>query len=338
MLETVHLSAFGPIRQLDWSGLGAINAVLGPNGSGKTFLLKAMYAARKTVETHGRGDNTSASQELLASKLKDTFKVDKLGELVNKSEPSRLNFKMSVSGEPFAFGFGRDTTSKIVELENGVVPTDVNSIFLPAKEVLSLQSVIIRSRRVDLSDVFDDTYLDLAEVLTLPPTRGKNHSIIADSRKDIEHLIGGKVAYDAVRREWSFRKGNQRHSIALTSEGIKKLSILDTLLGNRYLTVGSTVFIDEPESALHPDAITKFLDIVADLSMCGIQFFMATHSYFVIKKLHLISLKRKMSIPIAMEDSGAWSTADLKNGMPDNAIIDESIELYEAEVEQLMRS
>ena len=67
----------------------------------------------------------------------------------------------------------------------------------------------------------------------------------------------------------------------MTAEGIKKIAILDTLLGNRYLDLDAIVFFDEPESALHPSAISALLDIVAILASRGIQFFMASHSYLV---------------------------------------------------------
>jgi len=120
----------------------------------------------------------------------------------------------------------------------------------------------------------------------------------------------------------------------MTAEGVKKIAILDTLLGNRYLSPKSIVFIDEPESALHPKAIYDLLEIVALLAERGIQFFLASHSYFVVKKLFLIAQEREMSIPIISDrGNGEWVSADLKNGMPDNPIINESIRIYEEEVE-----
>ena len=76
-----------------------------------------------------------------------------------------------------------------------------------------------------------------------------------------------------------------------TAEGIKKIAILDRLLSNRYLTPESIIFIDEPESVLHPKAIVEFLDIIYLLSKQNIQIIMATHSFFVLKKLMLIIFK-----------------------------------------------
>jgi hypothetical protein len=70
------------------------------------------------------------------------------------------------------------------------------------------------------------------------------------------------------------------------------------------------------------------------LAECGIQFFMASHSYFVIKKLFLIAQKKeRLSIPIISVKDDRWDLANLSKGLPDNPIIDESIQLYKEEVE-----
>jgi predicted ATPase len=90
--------------------------------------------------------------------------------------------------------------------------------------------------------------------------------------------------------------------------------------------------MDEPESALHPKALTTLLDIVAMLAERGIQFVMASHSYFVVKKLSLIAQEKGISIPVIAGEENGWRSGDLKDGMPDNAIIAESIRLYEQEV------
>jgi AAA15 family ATPase/GTPase len=98
------------------------------------------------------------------------------------------------------------------------------------------------------------------------------------------------------------------------------------------LDTSSVVLIDEPESALHPTAISQLLDIIAMLADRGIQFFMASHSYFVVKKLYLIAQERGWSIPVISAIENSWVCDDLKNGMPENPIIAESIRLYQEEV------
>lgn len=333
MLNSAELKNFGPLSRISWQGLGKINLVIGGNGSGKTFLLKTLYSAMRTLEEYKRGDDQRSAAEILAEKLYWTFQSEKIGDLVSKGADAPLSCHITFDNQDFSYVFGKDTTKQISSLENHVSPRSSNSIFLPAKEVLSLHHIILKSREQDKVFGFDDTYLDLARALRQPPRGGKNYLEFSQSRKNLEEILGGKVEYDETSGRWQFKNpNNQKFPIGVTAEGIKKIAILETLLGNRYLTPDSIMFIDEPESALHPVAISKLLDIVATLAERGIQFFLASHSYFVVKKLFLIAQEKNMSIPLISADAGKWLTSDLKEGMPDNSIIDESIRLYQEEV------
>ena len=88
---------------------------------------------------------------------------------------------------------------------------------------------------------------------------------------------------DEPSGRWQFRKGNRKYPIGVTAEGIKKIAIFETLLDNGYIDGHSLVFVDEPEAALHPGAISRLLDMITMLTETGIQFFLASHSYFVVK-------------------------------------------------------
>jgi AAA15 family ATPase/GTPase len=332
MLNQVELKNYGPIQFLQWPNLGKINLIIGGNGSGKTFLLKTLYSSVRTLEEYKRGNDQRSAAEVLVDKLYWTFQTEKIGDLVSKGADSALYCKVTVGGNDFSYGFGKDTTKSISSLENYVSPRESNSVFLPAKEVLSLHHIILKSREQDKVFGFDDTYLDLARALRYSTTRGKNYSEFAKSRNKLEDILGGRIEYEDSSGIWQFKKGNLKFSIGVTAEGVKKIAILDTLLGNRYLDPDSIVFIDEPESALHPEAISQLLDIVAMLTERGIQFFMASHSYFVVKKLFLLSQTQQISIPIISAGADGWKISDLINGMPDNPIIDESIKLYKEEV------
>lgn len=74
------------------------------------------------------------------------------------------------------------------------------------------------------------------------------------------------------------------------------------------------------------------MDIIRILADNGIQFFIASHSYFVIKKLFLIALDTGWELPVLHHKDNHWHFDDLKEGMPDNGIINESIHLYEQEI------
>ena len=337
MIHRIKMSNFGPIASLEADGLKNLNLIIGRNGNGKTFLLKALYAATKVTEQYKRGKEQRTFAELLQDKLYWTFQPEKIGDLVRRGE-NRLEMDMDMMvGKRLgkvSFGFGPSTSKTILAPVNTVETTDVNSIFLPAKEIVSLQEIIKESRSEKYNAFgFDDTYYDLAMALT-PTTKGKNYKAFASAREELNKTIRGRIEYDKDKKEWIFKdNANRTYAIGMTAEGVKKVAVLDALLGNHYLSRDSVVFIDEPEANLHPELISKFMDIIYTLSEIGIQFFIATHSYFVIKKMYLLAHQHGISVPIlSMEEENGWNQYDLKEEMPDNPIIAESVRLYQEEV------
>ncbi|MEO5607617.1 MAG: AAA family ATPase, partial [Polaromonas sp.] len=306
MINQIKLDNFGPLSGINWSALGKINLVIGGNGSGKTFLLKAIYSSLRTLEEYKRGNEQRSAAEILADKLYWTFQAEKIGDLVSKGADAPLSSALTIDNKDFSYSFGKDTSKQISNLENHVPPRASNSVFLPAKEVLSLHQIILKSREQDKVFGFDDTYYDLAKALRISTSRGRNYEEFAKSRRQLEGILGGVIEFDEASGNWLFAKGRHKFPIGVTAEGIKKIAILDTLLGNRYLDTNSVVLIDEPESALHPTAISQLLDIVAMLAERGIQFFMASHSYFVVKKLFLMAQERGWSIPVISATDSGW--------------------------------
>lgn len=332
MISSVELKSFGPIESIKWDNLKRINLIIGRNSSGKTTLLKALYASIRSIEEYGRGNNPDSFKSILFNNLYWTFQVNELGKLVKKGD-DELSFSCSSErSEIMKYRFGETTVKNIVNAENNFSQRDVNSIFLPAKEILSLQDLILRSRDDLKVFGFDNTYYDLAKALS-PSRKGRNYKGFSIARKQLKEAIGGSVVYSEIKNVWQFRdRDNRVYDIDITAEGIKKLGILDSLLGNHYLSKDSIVFIDEPECALHPELVSSFMDIILSLAKVGIQIFIATHSYFVIKKLYLLARQNKISIPIISNNGEKWGEYDLLDGMPDNPIIDESIRLYKEEI------
>lgn len=336
-ITKVCFKQYGMIPEFICESFSNINLVIGENGTGKTFLLKALYSATRAMEEYKRGDDIKTINDVLAEKLRWTFQVDKLGDMVTRSSSESLDFKMELGADHIGYHFSSSATSKVVDVNPPQKKREANSIFIPAKEVLSLCPIILKSRDVDKSFGFDDTYYDLAKALMASPKRGKNYSVFANSRKMLNGVIDGKVDYDETNGKWFYKNNrNQKFSIGATSEGVKKISILDRLLSNGYLDNQSIIFIDEVESALHPTAIFQFLDMIEKIAAdMGLQFFISSHSYFVIKKLALIARKNPGLVTcISLNKGKGPEIHDLCEGMPDNSIIDASIALYEQEIEE----
>ena len=337
-IDKCVLTNFGKVGTVYIDNFSNINLIIGENGTGKTFLLKALYSSVRTMEEYKRGDANRSVNDILVEKLRWTFQVDKPGDIVTKGVDGPASCKVTLGDKSLEYQFGSDCNKKIAVLTAPSATKEGNSIFIPAKEVLSLFSVILKSREIDQVFGFDETYYDLAKALRIAPSRGKNYTGFARSRKIVGGIVDGKVDYDDSNSKWYYKQGNQKFSIGSASEGVKKIAIMDRLLANGYLDNRSILFIDEIESALHPDAICDFLDVIDIIANeVGLQVFISSHSYFVIKKLYLIAQKRKNAVQcISMSKNEPIQVSNLSLGMPQNSIIKASIRLYEQEMDEVL--
>ncbi|MDO4293443.1 MAG: AAA family ATPase [Eubacteriales bacterium] len=340
-IQSVDLENYGNISSFKCSDFSNINLIIGENATGKTFLLKALYSAIRSMEDYRRGDDVRPINDILSEKLRWTFQVEKLGDIVNRSARDSLHFMVKTDHEQncLEYQFSQSANTKVGSVSAPGGQKEGNSIFIPAKEVLSLFSVILKSREVDRSFGFDDTYYDLVKALRVAPSRGKNFAAFSDARKELKAVISGQVDYEEDSGRWYYKnKANQKFSIGATAEGVKKISIMDRLLSNGYINKESVLFIDELESALHPNAICDFLDMIANISnKMGIQVFISTHSYFVVKKLFLIALKYPGDVTcISLSKNDKPKICNLSDGMPENSIIQASIELYKQEITEVL--
>ena len=94
MIESIILKNYGVHSDIAWKDLSKINLILGENGTGKTFVLKAVYAAMRTIEQAHRGDSGQDAAEILPERLRWTFQLERLGELVNKENKEKLLFPL----------------------------------------------------------------------------------------------------------------------------------------------------------------------------------------------------------------------------------------------------
>lgn len=337
---------------LSHNDIPEINVIIGKNDTGKTGLLKLMYATVKSLEIYSLKNGTSETsfKKELAEKLNDTFMPRKngLGDLVQKGTKERLDVNMTISAigkkykQQIYYSFGERTENTITNCIDHVdtIPTEsINALFIPAKEVLTAFSDIRNIRDKFYGVGFDDTYLDLIKSLDLPTTKGKVASELSQVNKSLEDLFEGKIEQTGHSEQpFTFKKGNQQFAMQQTAEGIKKIGILTTLINNRQLGKGTVLFMDEPETALHPDAIRQMVEMLVAMSKAGVQIFIATHSYFIIKQLAICSKRDKLNCSCwsLQRDFGKPITNSFHNLidgiLPNNSIIDESIKMFDEEI------
>ena len=65
MINAIRLENFGMHERVAWQNLRPLNLILGVNGTGKTFILKAMYVAMRTLEQYKRGTAQQSLPDIL---------------------------------------------------------------------------------------------------------------------------------------------------------------------------------------------------------------------------------------------------------------------------------
>lgn len=162
------------------------------------------------------------------------------------------------------------------------------------------------------------------------PNPNKPSRIMIDNLYDINVIIGENGAgksfiinrlYDLTYLHFKNERVNAN------------IELLFSLLKTKCMVIGSVVFIDDIEAHLHPVKIRKVIELINLLSTSHIQFFITTHSYFVLKNLHIIAQKHDKDVSLLMVDNEYnWSQFNLKNGMPSNSIGNEFINLFDMEM------
>jgi len=333
MIETLTVRNLGPLGVLDWRLGPGLNVIIGHNDTGKTLLLKALYVCIRTIEAWRRGDDVRTVRQILDEKLTWTFQLPSLGDLVTKGQDDALAVRMTgqSSGGPLELDFRLTKKAKrgVGEVTSSLQDVGSTSLFIPAKEVLSLIPAIKESRQAQRFG-FDDPTYDLVQALELAPSRGTPP--FGNARQELERLVDGRV--EERGGSWYFKRDRHRYPVTITAEGIKKIAIVDRLIVNRSLTAGSVLFVDEPESFLHPRALMSFLSILATLTEHGMQVVLATHSLTALRKITALARRSAQRVPLLSLDRGSPpAEADLRQGMPPNPLSAASVALYEEELE-----
>lgn len=334
-------------KKLEWKH-SSLNVIIGENDTGKTHLLKLMYSIGRAIEEYSKkkvGPEPKDLSELLAQKLRWTFLPQKfeLGRLVSRGSGNRLeiNLRWNTTGE-LKFRFGQGTVSKIVELQtNGLPELEGNkATFVPTKEILSMFDAIVATRETIEIASFDDTYYDLVQDYRQPTTKGKLQDNIKQVIKHLEDVTGGGEIEMEKDGNIVFRRGKDVFNMHQTAEGIKKIGILARLMRNRRLTPsgGSMLFVDEPEVNLHPKAIILFAEMLHEFAQSGIQVYITTHSYILLKRLEQLAREKKTDYSLLdlrkQEGVGViGNVTKLADGLPQNPIVEESLRLFDLDVQ-----
>ena len=253
-----------------------INVIIGENGTGKTTLLKMIYAAAqwsiektevgKTDRFHKFFSNTITDTDLLKNKANEK---DYCAFTVSDGKNS-LTYSVSHKGFLDADGW---------------VGLNIQSVLIPTTEMLSHSKGFLALNE-KFKMPFDGTQVDIIVNASLPETRR-----LPDYMQNILELLGDAIDGEVVQENDIFyviKRDGRKIDFSLEAEGIRKLALLWKLIRNGLLEKGTVLLWDEPESNLNPELFPLVAKILLELQKAGVQIFAATHSYNFAKYLEIL--------------------------------------------------
>ncbi len=301
-----------------------INVLLGQNGTGKTTLLKMIYAATQWSNEQVDENKSKNLLQFFSNNLKD------LDELKSASHEEELSYYKVTDG---THAFEESISHHDLLDYEGWRHRNIPSVFIPATEMLShAKGFLALNQKFKMP--FDATQIDIIVNASLPEAREEPaalHSVL----EKISEAIGGTVIMedDAF---YVLKKEGYKVDFSLEAEGLRKLGLLWKLIRNGLLEPGSVLLWDEPEANLNPELYPLVANILLELQKNGVQIFVATHSYNFAKYLeirrsekeqvrfhNLYKNENQVVVP-----SSADRMDDLEQNhimMADNALLDEVI-------------
>lgn len=288
-VTALKAAAFGPFEEIDVTFSPSLNVIVGDNATGKSQLLKLLYATTRTLKKHPSG----AKKELQAAvgdKLVGVFRPDAVGRLsrrVQGTARSTVRLKLKGVGTPLTFSFSSRSRT---EVEIGSHPSDISledqPVFMPSHELLSLGAEFV-SLFDTYETPFEETWRDTVELLLLPALRGPRGRRANELLQPFSELLPGGTVHEKGGRFYLHQTGIGDLEAPLLAEGHRKLAMVVRLIASGVLLDSGYLFWDEPEANLNPSSQQAVAHALIHLARHGVQVFVATHSTFLLRELEM---------------------------------------------------
>jgi len=317
-IKSVELKNFTVFEDMKCEFSPGVNVLIGENGTGKTHLLKILYAFC----------NVSSRHLPLQTELSGLFNSNpKIKGVLNRSQHEDVKLQIRFNENKYDYTLSAEDragySSQMLE--------EVFSTFIPAKEMLSISNIARIGDRFQRDLAMDNSLIDIikkAQSLKLsnPP------AFAVKIAAKLEKIIGGTVFVKENDNTFWIRKtdGNEIF-FAMEAEGIRKFGLLWQLIMNGNIDKDTILLWDEPEANLNPKLLSIMVDILLELAENGVQIFLATHEYNLMKYFSIWKKNGKVAF-INLRKSGDGVVAEKRddyNLLASNAIVDAKIKLFE---------
>ncbi|MCK4492836.1 MAG: ATP-binding protein, partial [Methylococcales bacterium] len=126
-------------------------------------------------------------------------------------------------------------------------------------------------------------------------TKTKSSSSFENIVNSLEREIGGEFIFKEGNLSFKDNQTGKQISKNLISFGMTNLGMIQALLKHNVITAGSFVFIDEPETNLHPEWQVILMNVLLELASKEVNIVITTHSTDILKALEVNIKKQKIS-------------------------------------------
>ena len=239
----------------------------------------------------------------IENELKDNFQISTLSELISFGEE---NIEIAVDGL-LVIELGK-TTKNIslgddfideVSMLSSVVFFESPAYWKVREALKSAKNNpnrprLLGKRNNDVLDVLTGVpkyFYDLDYALN---TKTKTSGSFVTATDLLETALGGEFVFKGDNLSFKDNKSGQEISKNLVSFGMTNLGMIQALLKHNVITEGSFIFIDEPETNLHPDWQVKLMEVLLVLAQAGVNIVITTHSTDLLKALEVNLKKQKI--------------------------------------------
>ncbi len=332
-LKALGLQNFTAFERLVLEFSPGINVLIGINGTGKTHLLKLLYSSCSITEETG---------VTLSTKLIQNFRPfeDRIGRLIRRTgRSSTAKIVIAREGDlRLTASFTNHTKEQLkinIVNRSAWLASKVSTVYIPVKEMLA-HAPGVRSLYAKREVSFEGVYADIVDLAYLPKLSGPIDKDRTRLLNALQRAIEGKVV---TKGEFFFLKNKQGDlEFSLLAEGMRKLALIWLLIQNGTLLSGTILFWDEPEANLNPSLMGEVVEVILELQRLGVQVFLTTHNYVLLKEFDLRKKKGDAIryISLFRKESGAVSanSSDDYNGIDPNAIAGTFSNLYDRELKR----
>lgn len=353
MIKSFEIKKYRQFESAKFENFSNINLFIGENDTGKTTILKFLYA--NCSELREIVDNSKKNISIYDSLNKDIMNIlsenkDIMDILSGNNDNINFNFPNKIIRLGLKSYYMHYFECSICNSKNEIITSNENvndfkydykALFIPAKEILSIMNSITYLRSKGIND-FDDSYNDIVfEILAEKSINEANFLEVFKNKSKYDFYDGKiKMLNNGNKKVVYYRNDGEVYDINFVAEGIKKLGIFPILHNTGNLTKKTVLFIDEPENSLHPKLVREFMRFLVDISKDEVQIFMASHNSFVLNQLSNIAEINNYPINVYffLKDKGYINKVNiegpfnLSKEFPNNSITDEAYSMFKESV------